>query len=98
MERELEYLNGFLTYVSVKQMDIQKCLVNFDHADPMNPSLYTTSRHPMDVEQLRKDKLSNVRVRDGRGATYAGRLTLSTRESEDITVIKTLSPKEEMVV
>jgi hypothetical protein len=92
--RELEYLNGFLTYVSIDQDTIQKCLVNFDHADPMNPSIYKLGP---DGSRVSEDSIAAIKLRDGRGVTYAGRVTLSTRESEEIEIIKQLSSKESFV-
>jgi hypothetical protein len=92
--RELNYLNGFLTYVSIDQDTIQRCLVNFDHADPMNPSIYKLG--PED-SRVGEDSIAPVKLRDGRGITYAGRVTLSTRESEEIEIIKQLSSKESFI-
>jgi hypothetical protein len=89
--REREYLSGFMTHVSIDVDDIQKCLVNFNHSDPMNPSIYKLD---LDGTRIDEDSLADVKIRDGRGITYAGRLTLSTRDSETLTITDTLSPRE----
>uniref|UniRef100_A0A2V0RL11 Capsid n=1 Tax=viral metagenome TaxID=1070528 RepID=A0A2V0RL11_9ZZZZ len=93
--RELDYLNGFLTYVSVSKKEIQKSLINFDHIDPMDPSIYKVIRNQNENVRLEPNALSSVRIRDGRGITYAGTMTLSTRESEEIGITTSLNPKEE---
>jgi hypothetical protein len=93
--RELDYLSGFLTYVSVSRNEIQKSLINFDHVDPMDPSIYKVIRDQNENVRLEPNALSSVRIRDGRGITYAGTMTLSTRESEEIGITTSLNPKEE---
>jgi hypothetical protein len=90
LARELEYLTGFMTYVSIHIKDIQKSLINFNHVDPMNPSIYKLDD---DGVRLNEDTLADIKIRDGRGITYAGRLTLSTRDSERLTIANTLSPR-----
>uniref|UniRef100_A0A2V0RAT8 Uncharacterized protein n=1 Tax=viral metagenome TaxID=1070528 RepID=A0A2V0RAT8_9ZZZZ len=87
---ELEYLNGFMTYVSVHQDMIQKHLINFDHSNPMNPSVYKLSNGA----RVPDDAITDVKIRDGSGVTYAGRVTLSTRESEEITIVDNLNSRE----
>uniref|UniRef100_A0A2V0RMT6 Uncharacterized protein n=1 Tax=viral metagenome TaxID=1070528 RepID=A0A2V0RMT6_9ZZZZ len=96
IEQERTYLQGFMTYVGIKKSVIQDYLINFDHADPMDPASYKSSGIPGLRDRLdNPSSISNIRVRDGKGVTYAGRLSLSTRESENISIVKTLSTKEE---
>uniref|UniRef100_A0A2V0RK48 Uncharacterized protein n=1 Tax=viral metagenome TaxID=1070528 RepID=A0A2V0RK48_9ZZZZ len=94
IERELDYLRGFMTYVSVDSADIQRCLINFDHADPMNPSIYRIEGDDANIEVVDEKSIAAIKIRDGRGITYAGRVTLSTRESEEISLTKELNSKE----
>jgi hypothetical protein len=92
--REIDYLLSFMTHVGIRKQDVQKYIANFDHTNPMNPNVYKLIEMNGNRDKLADDSIANVNVKDGRGITYAGRLTLSTRESEELTFVKTLASKE----
>jgi hypothetical protein len=92
--REIDYLLSFMTHVGIRKQDVQKYIANFDHTNPMNPNVYKLIEMDGNRDRLADDSIANVSVKDGKGITYAGRLTLSTRESEELTFVKTLASKE----
>jgi hypothetical protein len=94
LNREVDYLLSFMTHIGIRKQDVQKYIANFDHVNPMNPNVYKLIEMNGIRNKLADDAIANVKVRDGKGITYVGRLTLSTRESEELTFVKTLASKE----
>jgi hypothetical protein len=91
--REIEYLRSFITFAFIDRSVIDSYLVAMDNVDIMNPLLYKTKMINNRKTKIDDQSLAKLRIRDGKGITYTGNMTLATREEEKFSIVSEMKSR-----